>query len=319
MQTKTNVPDVIVIGAGMAGLAAAARLGRSGLSVLILEARDRIGGRVLTHTDKSLGAPIELGAEFIHGFPSEIWELLQTSNVKVTEVEGENWCVDDGHLHPCRFFAQVDRILEKMDDEAPDESFLQFLERTSPRTADLRQANARTRALGYIVGFNAADPNLVGVHWLVKGMQAEESIQGQRAFRAANGYESLLAIFREQLSETGASFRMETVVKSIEWNPGEVTITAHDRDGSSTFKTSRAVITVPLAILKAPPGELGAIQFTPGLQREKVVALNKLEMGKVIRLVLGKNFACEWGTDNGKHELPFVTRRLVSDLVDSNA
>ncbi|PYX26394.1 MAG: putrescine oxidase, partial [Acidobacteria bacterium] len=48
MRTKTNVPDVIVIGAGMAGLAATARLGRSGLSVLILEARDRIGGRVLT-------------------------------------------------------------------------------------------------------------------------------------------------------------------------------------------------------------------------------------------------------------------------------
>jgi monoamine oxidase len=204
----------------------------------------------------------------------------------VTELEGENWCVDDGHLHPCRFFAQVDRILEKMDDQGPDESFLQFLERTSPRTADFREANARTRALGYIVGFNAADPNLVGVHWLVKGMQAEETIQGQRAFRAVNGYESLLAIFREQLSETGAAFRMETVVKSVDWSPGEVTISAHDRDGSSTFKTSRAVITVPLAILKAPPGELGAIQFTPGLQREKVVALDKLEMGKVIRLVL---------------------------------
>lgn len=286
MRNKTNVADVIVIGAGMAGLAAAARLGQSGFWVWILEARNRIGGRVLTHTDRSLGAPIELGAEFIHGFPPEIWEPLQRSNIKVTEVEGENWCVDDGHLHPCRFFAQVDRILEKMDDEAPDESFLQFLERTSPRTAYFRQANARSRALGYIVGFNAADPNLVGVHWLVKGMQAEESIQGQRAFRAVNGYESLLAIFREQLSETGASFRMETVVKSVEWSPGEVTITAHDRDGSSTFKTSRVVITVPLAILKAPPGELGAIQFTPGLQKEKVAALDKLEMGKVIRLVL---------------------------------
>lgn len=286
MRKRTNVPDVIVVGAGMAGLAAAARLGRSGLSVLILEARDRIGGRVLTRTDKFLGAPIELGAEFIHGFPPEIWEPLQRSNVTVKELEGENWCVDDGHLHPCRFFAQVDRILEKMDDEARDESFLQFLERTSPRTADFRQENARTRALGYIVGFNAADPNLVGVHWLVKGMQAEEGIQGQRAFRAVNGYESLLAIFREQLSETGVSFRMETVVKSIEWSPGEVTIAATGRDGSATFKTSRVVITVPLAILKAPRGELGAIQFAPGLQKEKVAALDKLEMGKVIRLVL---------------------------------
>ena len=270
----------------MAGLAAAIRLGRAGFSVLILEARDRIGGRVLTQADKSSGVAIELGAEFIHGFPSEIWEPLQRSNVKVTEVEGENWCLDAGHLHPCQFFTEVDRILEKMNVDEPDESFLQFLERTSPRTADSRQADARTRALGYVVGFNAADPNLVGVHWLVKGMQAEETIEGQRAFRAVNGYESLLAIFRKQLSETNASFRMQTVVQSIEWSPGQVTIAAHDRDGSLTFESSCAVITVPLAILKAPPGELGAIQFTPGLQKEKAAALDKLEMGKVIRLVL---------------------------------
>jgi monoamine oxidase len=283
MRTK---PDIIVIGAGMAGLAAAVTLGRSGLSVLILEARDRIGGRVLTHADESSGIAIELGAEFIHGFAPEIWEPLQRANVSVTEVEGDNWCLEATHLRPCQFFAEVDRILEKMHGEAPDESFLQFLERTVPRTADSREADARRRALGYVVGFNAADPSLVGVHWLVKGMRADESIQGQRAFRAAKGYESLLAIFRAQLLETGASFRMETVVKGIDWSPGEVTIAAHDRDGAQTFRTSRVVITVPLAILKAPPGEAGAIQFTPGLQKEKIAALDKLEMGKVIRLVL---------------------------------
>ena len=58
--------DVIVIGAGMAGLAAAIKLGRSGSSVTVLDARGRIGGRVLTLTDNSSAFPIELGAEFIH-------------------------------------------------------------------------------------------------------------------------------------------------------------------------------------------------------------------------------------------------------------
>src|SRR5262249_55596696 len=146
--------------------------------------------RVLSQNDSASGLPIELGAEFIHGFPPEIWEPLQRSNIKVTEVEGENWCLDSSQLRPCRFFAEVDKILEKMDDNATDQSFLQFLKRTA--TSDSRQADARRRALGYVVGFNAADPDLVGVHWLVKGMRAEETIQGQRAFRAVNGYQSLV-------------------------------------------------------------------------------------------------------------------------------
>jgi monoamine oxidase len=275
--------DVIIVGAGMAGLAAAVKLGGSGFSVQILEARERIGGRVLTQIDSASGFPIELGAEFIHGFPPEIWEPLQRSNIKATEVEGENWCLDSSQLRPCRFFPEVDRILGKMDGKAPDESFFQFLKRTA--TTDSRQADARRRALGYVVGFNAADPDLVGVHWLVKGMRAEETIQGHRAFRAANGYQSLLAIFRDQLTKAGASLRMETVVENIEWNPGVVTITAHDREGSPTFRADRVIVTVPLAVLKASPGTPGAIQFTPGLQKEKTTALDRLEMGKVIRLV----------------------------------
>ena len=70
-------PDVIVIGAGAAGLAAAGALGRAGHSVLIVEARDRIGGRVWTRLEPELTAPIELGAEFIHGDSPETSGLLR--------------------------------------------------------------------------------------------------------------------------------------------------------------------------------------------------------------------------------------------------
>jgi monoamine oxidase len=62
------------VGAGAAGLAAAVELGQAGLSVTVLEARDRIGGRIFTQSDPSSGAAIELGAEFIHGLPPEIWQ-----------------------------------------------------------------------------------------------------------------------------------------------------------------------------------------------------------------------------------------------------
>ena len=55
---------VLVIGAGISGLAAAKNLNDSGYDVTILEAKDRIGGRL--YTDRSLGVPLEVGANWIH-------------------------------------------------------------------------------------------------------------------------------------------------------------------------------------------------------------------------------------------------------------
>ena len=78
----SKMPNVIVVGAGAAGLAAAVELGRAGLSVTILEARNRVGGRMFTQRDPVCQAPIEFGAEFIHGLPPEIWEPLQARNIE---------------------------------------------------------------------------------------------------------------------------------------------------------------------------------------------------------------------------------------------
>lgn len=105
---------VIIVGAGVAGLAAACELARSGVRVSILEARERIGGRVFSLRDPGSEFPIELGAEFIHGRPPEIWKLLTKSKAEILEMEGDNWCVERGKLAPCAFFSQVDDLLEKM-------------------------------------------------------------------------------------------------------------------------------------------------------------------------------------------------------------
>src|SRR5437764_626909 len=137
-----NDPSVIVIGAGLAGLAAARELGRAGLAVWVLEARDRIGGRGFTEHDPGCAVPIALGAEFIHGRAREIWDPLEKGRIEITEVDGDNWCISGNRISACDFFSEVDAILDKMDDLLPDESFLAFLERRfgNPKNEKQRQA-----------------------------------------------------------------------------------------------------------------------------------------------------------------------------------
>src|SRR5579872_6685377 len=96
--------DILIIGAGAAGLSAALELSRAGLQVEIIEARDRVGGRMFTVHDPAIGHAIELGAEFVHGLAPEIWLPVQQRNLKVTEVDGDLWCSIDGKLERCNFF-----------------------------------------------------------------------------------------------------------------------------------------------------------------------------------------------------------------------
>ncbi len=89
--SRAATTDVAVIGAGAAGLAAAKVLADAGRSVIVLEARSRIGGRILTHQDKSFAFPIELGAEFIHGRPAVTWELVRSAGLIAEDIPFDQW------------------------------------------------------------------------------------------------------------------------------------------------------------------------------------------------------------------------------------
>src|SRR3982075_1990588 len=82
----TDVTDVVVIGAGAAGLAAARAVFDAGRSVRILEARDRIGGRIFSRRDRHLAVAVELGAEFVQGVVPRTLDLARTANAVVTEM-----------------------------------------------------------------------------------------------------------------------------------------------------------------------------------------------------------------------------------------
>jgi monoamine oxidase len=269
-------------------MSAAIDLAQAGLKVQILEARDRIGGRMFTRHDSAINAPIELGAEFIHGRPRETWQLLQDHNVSISEVDGDNWCRDNGTLRPCQFFSEIEGILDKMDDSGPDESFLDFLHRRFPDSADEspERKKAKQHALNYVTGFNAADPAQVSVHWLVQEMRAEQKIEGDRAFRAEQGYAALVEIFREQLTRAGVDIQLTTIVQEIRWSSGKVDLDGNDSKGNFTLPAQRVLITVPVGVLQATSQDIGAIRFTPQLPPQKHSALEKIAMGKVIRVTL---------------------------------
>lgn len=291
--------DVLVIGAGAAGLSAALELSRAGLQVEIIEARDRVGGRMFTVHDPAIGHAIELGAEFVHGLAPELWLSVQQHNLKVTEVYGDMWCSIDGKLERCNFFAQADKILSAMDDDfadknKPDESFLDFLARRFPGKD---HAEAKQWATGYVSGFNAADPALVSTRWLVDSRHADEQIEGERAFHVAGGYQSLIDILLRELDDRKVKIRLNTIATAIRWQSGSVEILANGPQPETSFFARRTLITLPLGVLQAP----GFVRFEPELPQQKREAVEKLAMGKVVRVTLcfRERF---WKDLHGAHE-----------------
>src|SRR5437868_12569661 len=98
----------LIVGAGAAGLSCAAELARAGLQVTVLEGRDRIGGRIFTQHVSGVAAPIELGAEFVHGKPPQIFKPTKAAGEEVIEFIGDDWCREEGELCACEFFEKVE-------------------------------------------------------------------------------------------------------------------------------------------------------------------------------------------------------------------
>jgi monoamine oxidase len=268
----------VVIGAGAAGLSAAAHLAQAGCSVLVLEARDRIGGRILTRSDADLAFPLELGAEFIHGDAPATSELLHRAASFAIDTAGGRWSVREGRQRPrAEMFGAVRTLMHQVRSLGDqDLSVEDFLARFA---GDAALEGARTYARMMVEGFDAADPRRASVQAIAKEWASMEGGQ----FRPATGYGALIAHLARSVGNSRV--RLQSVVQSVDWGGAQIRISARSPAGPLEVGGRCALVTVPVSVLQLPPDAPEAIRFSPPLE-EKAAALRGLALGPVIKVLL---------------------------------
>ncbi|HEX6766876.1 MAG TPA: NAD(P)/FAD-dependent oxidoreductase [Polyangiaceae bacterium] len=264
--------DVLVLGAGMAGLSGARELAHRGLSVTLLEARARPGGRILTEDVSGWASPVELGAEFVHGRPAELFELI--------DVAGLNRVSSDApHLRKAKngfderssnFWSEIGRALESVELGAKDVSAAEFI------ASGVLPASAAGTFAGYLEGFHAGELGRISMQSVVRQMSDDDEEQG----RVREGYGRLVEFMTKDVVSSGARLLLKARVDAVRWEPGAVVAVADDVE----FRARAALIALPLSVLKAGAAADGvSLEPEPEAVRR---GLDALEMGQALRVVL---------------------------------
>jgi monoamine oxidase len=270
---NTLETDVVIIGAGAAGLAAARTLHERNIDFVVLEARDRVGGRAYTLRSQDGIFPIELGAEFIHGAAQSTRAIMRTIGEAALPTDGVSFTVHRGHLEPSPDTWEVaERVLRRVDIEGRDESVAAFLDAIPPAELSDEQ-RARMRAL--VEGFDAAfvhDASVIGI--------AKEWRSGvnDTSHRPAHGYAPIM----EHLAELVARrLFLRTVVTQLRWSHHDVHVDATCDGEAVHVDARRAIVTLPLGVLHHNDAF-----FAPVLPIEKREAIDAVAMGPVIKVAL---------------------------------
>lgn len=279
---STESCDVVIIGAGAAGLAAAAALAGSGRSVLMLEARDRIGGRIWTRREPGLAAPIELGAEFVHGDACETAAHLNRAGSALMESPDVHIAFENGEVTPRTGFEQVVKaVRETRVLEQQDMTLNEFLEK---HMKDVLSVEARQYARMLAEGFDAADPDRVSARALAEEWTSAAMTEEPQS-RPGGGYAPLLTELMASASRGKLRVQLQAPVHTVTWRKGRVEVDAECLGKPLRVTATKAIITLPLGVLQAPSGAPGAVRFSPPLDAKRE-ALEQLGFGPVIKLNL---------------------------------
>src|SRR5262245_45679977 len=269
--------DVIVIGAGAAGVFAMRELVRAGRTGICLEARNRIGGRIFTR--RSLARhPIELGAEFAHGTETIVHQLVAEYGLRLVPLVGEAYSWLDGKLlpdsqmphpplpalHEVRRLAQRLRRAGQADTPLP--AFLNSSELSEILT---RSAVTRRYLEQLIKNDHSVEPTVLTLEgWL------EPDVTGyEENFRIDEGYSALL---HRAAQAARLDIRLNRPVHRIEWEPGSVRVFARNL----MLESRAAIITLPLGVLQQ-----GDVAFDGPLPLPKIDAIHSLHAGQAFKMV----------------------------------
>ena len=273
-----NVYDVIVIGAGVSGLAAASTLHKKNLNILVLEARNRMGGRV--YTDHSFGLPLDLGASWLHSLSiNPMTSLVDQFNLQLKTFVGsldsaDHYAFYDALGNPLKIeqiqalqqFAR--HFLEKLP-HLPANTNLQFELQSAYRQSGL----AHTLPGGddwlahLMTGWDGDDLNQVSI----QAWQNVEELNSEQGY-VTNGYDHLL-----QYLAQGLDICYEQIVSEIDYSDEIIKVTTH----KGLYFAKKLIVTVPVAVLQAKD-----IQFFPALPEKKQQAIQSIGAGILDKVAL---------------------------------
>ena len=275
--TQAYHTDVLIIGAGAAGLLAARTLAEAGRQVLLIEAQQRLGGRVHTLQPPGFGEALEAGAEFMHEPVPLTKALLTEAGTAWQSTAGRTYTVQDGQVQPeADFFDLLPPLLAKLDDLQEDVPLATFLAREFAGEA---HAPLRAFATQFAEGYDAADARRVSALALRDEWAGDGATDSPRP---VSGYGPLLHWLAGRAQAAGATLHLATPVREIRWQPGAAEVMA---DNGASYHARQVLCTVPLGVWQRPAGQPGHLAFVPELPAHRAAA-TQLGFGSVIKIQL---------------------------------
>ena len=264
--------DIIVVGGGAAGLMAASELLKQGNRVTILEANDRLGGRIHTIRDAAFKRPVERGCEFVHGNLPLTVQLLKEGNIEYKPVRGTMGRVgNDGEWKTQDdFTVGWKELIEHMNEVRDDVTVDEFLQRNF---SDDKYKQLRTSVLRFAEGFDLADTSKASVLAL-----REEWMEEDEQYRVPGGNDQLIHYLEKKCREARGVIHTSIIVTAINWKRNEVTVVT---ENGQTYYGNKVIVTVPLGVLQA---EVPVINFQPAIN-EYVDAAKKIGFGSVVKIL----------------------------------
>jgi monoamine oxidase len=266
--TTQKIYDVIAIGAGIAGLKAAYDLQNKGLSVIVLEANDRIGGRIHTTTEFDSEFAIDLGAELVHTTTTPTWELINSQNLKTIRLVNDEDKDESIDLTDFRYFFKALES-KQIPSPKPTEDILSYLKRIEVDPELISEIEA-----GYVVDTERAEKiNALAVLNRFDQMVKNGEMLGEKDFKIFGGYNQIYKILAEKLQ-----IELAKPVTMVNWENNEIEVQTTD---ASVYKSHKIVLTVPVAVLKKPN-----IQFVPELPEDKIQAIESFGVCDIVKIFL---------------------------------